>query len=102
MAPTEPNNVKQSNSVKRDSDVTLSRKVLLKSWDQHAATGTINGKVRTGTPFRAVTHMGDFLNRINPTQDNSGVPLGGTHKTFVSDSSDYVRFKKLRAMNQQF
>tara|TARA_B110000967_G_C18849989_1_gene544102 strand:- start:1392 stop:1700 length:309 start_codon:yes stop_codon:yes gene_type:complete len=101
MSSPEPNNVKQSNSVKRDSDVTLSRKVLLKSWNQHAASGTINGHARTGTPYRAVTHMGDFLNRMNPIQDDSGVPLGGSHKTFVSDSSDYVRFKKLRAINQQ-
>jgi hypothetical protein len=91
----------QTNNIKRDSDVTLSRKVLLKSWDQHAATGTINGQKRKVTPYRAVTHMGDFLNRINDTPDDTGVAHGGSHKTFVSDSSDYARYRKLRAMNQQ-
>lgn len=91
----------QTNHIKRDSDVTLSRKVLLKSWDQHAATGTINGQKRVVTPYRAVTHMGDFLNRINDAPDASGVAHGGSHKTFVSDSSDYSRYRKLRAMNQQ-
>lgn len=91
----------QTNHIKRDSDVTLSRKVLLKSWDQHAATGTINGQKRVVTPYRAVTHMGDFLNRVNNAPDATGVPHGGSHKTFVSDSSDYSRYRKLRAMNQQ-
>ena len=91
----------QNNHIKRDSDDTLSRKVLLKSWDQHAATGTINGEKRVVTPYRAVTHMGDFLNRVNDAPDATGVAHGGSHKTFVSDSSDYARYKKLRAMNQQ-
>lgn len=91
----------QTNHIKRDSDVTLSRKVLLKSWDQHAATGTINGQKRVVTPYRAVTHMGDFLNRINDAPDATGVAHGGSHKTFVSDSSDYSRYRKLRALNQQ-
>jgi len=93
----------QTNSIKRDSEFTLSRKVLLKSWNQHAATGEINGEKRQTTPFRAVTHMGDFLNRIDGDRSKSSeVPVGSGNSRHVPDSSDYVRFKKLRAMNQQF
>ncbi len=93
----------QTNSIKRDSDHTLSRKVLLKSWNQHAATGEINGEKRQITPFRAVTHMGDFLKRIDGDSSKSDkVPVGSGNSRHVPDSSDYIRFKKLRAMNQQF
>tara|TARA_B110000967_G_scaffold209836_2_gene267988 strand:+ start:96 stop:386 length:291 start_codon:yes stop_codon:yes gene_type:complete len=93
----------QTNSIKRDSDFTLSRKVLLKSWDQHAATGTINGEKRQITPFRAATHMGDFLNRLDGDKTKSDkVPVSSGNNRHVPDSSDYIRFKKLRAMNQQW
>jgi hypothetical protein len=78
------------------------------------------------TPFRAVNNLGDFLARPNyvcggPNQvnaskpgwkghigsiisscDGTGVEGASCNPKFVSDSSDYVRFRKLRAMNKNY
>jgi hypothetical protein len=77
-------------------------------------------------PFRAVNNLGDFLGRVNyscggpnpqnavkpgygrlirtvPKQcDGTGIAPTTCNPKFVSDSSDYVRFRKLRAMNQTY
>ena len=103
-----------------------SREVLRRSWNQLQASGTVNDKERVLTPFRAVNNLGDFLGRKNyvcggPNQvnaskpgwkghigsiisncDNSGVEGASCNPKFVSDSSDYVRFRKLRAMNKNY
>ena len=103
-----------------------SREVLRRSWNQLQASGKINGKERVLTPFRAVNNLGDFLGRKNyvcggPNQvnaskpgwkghigsiisncDDSGVEGASCNPKFVSDSSDYVRFRKLRAMNKNY
>tara|TARA_B100001758_G_C18359210_1_gene584636 strand:+ start:739 stop:1116 length:378 start_codon:yes stop_codon:yes gene_type:complete len=99
---------------------TSSREILRRGWNQEAAAGTINNKKRVVTPFRAVTNSGDFLARQNyvcggPNQgnaanmgailsacDNSGVEGFSGNPKFVADSSDYIRFRKLRAMNKNY
>jgi hypothetical protein len=108
------------------SDNVVARKVLVKSWNGAYATGTVNGKNRITTPFRAVNNLGDFLGRQNyvcggPNQvnankpgwkghigsiiskcDGTGIPSSTCNVRFVPDSSDYIKFKKYRAMNQNY
>ena len=110
----------------KNGDQTNSRKILSKSWNQENVIGTINDKKRILTPFRAANNLGDFLirknyvcggpNQINPGKtgtktsigsilsacDGSGVEGASCNPKFVSDSSDYVRFRKLRAMNKNY
>ena len=110
----------------RTADQTNSRKILSNGWNQQNVIGTINGNARVLTPFRAADNLGDFLvrknyicggpNQINPGKtgtktsigsiismcDNSGVEGASCNPKFVSDSSDYVRFRKLRAMNKNY
>ena len=117
---------KQTLTNYKDGEQSLDRGVLRRGWNQLNAIGTINGKKRVITPFRAVNNLGDFLARPNyvcggPNQvnaskpgwkghigsiisscDNSGVEGASCNPRFVSDSSDYVRFRKLRAMNKNY
>tara|TARA_E500000331_G_scaffold159114_1_gene154263 strand:+ start:2523 stop:2903 length:381 start_codon:yes stop_codon:yes gene_type:complete len=115
----------------KNGDQTNSRKILSKSWNQENVIGKVNAgeaneKTRILTPFRAANNLGDFLirknyvcggpNQINPGKtgtktsigsilsacDNSGVEGASCNPKFVSDSSDYVRFRKLRAMNKNY
>jgi len=88
--------------------------------------GRLYGRVTT--PFRAVDNSGDFLARwqyvcggpnqigryrpgcyirdsLQPASnqcDGTGIEGGSCNPRFVHDSSDYVRFRKLRAMNQTY
>jgi hypothetical protein len=83
---------------------------------------------RTIGPFRAINNAGDFLARWqyvcggpnaigryrtgmyirsgltppNNTCDGTGVEGASCNSAYVYDSSDYIRFKKLRAMNQNY
>lgn len=117
---------KQTVTSFKHGDQAQSREVLRRSWNQLQASGTVNEKERVLTPFRAVNNLGDFLGRKNyvcggPNQvnaskpgwkghigsiisncDNSGVEGASCNPKFVSDSSDYVRFRKLRAMNKNY
>jgi hypothetical protein len=117
---------KQTVTSFKHGDQAQSREVLRRSWNQLQASGTVNDKKRVLTPFRAVNNLGDFLGRKNyvcggPNQvnaskpgwkghigsiisncDNSGVEGASCNPKFVSDSSDYVRFRKLRAMNKNY
>jgi hypothetical protein len=117
---------KQTITSFKHSEQAQSREVLRRSWNQMYASGTVNNKERVLTPFRAVNNLGDFLGRKNyvcggPNQvnaskpgwkghigsilsncDNSGVEGASCNPKFVSDSSDYVRFRKLRAMNKNY
>jgi hypothetical protein len=83
---------------------------------------------RVITPFRAVNNNGDFLARwqyvcggpnaigryrpgcyirdslqsaVNQC-DNTGIEGGSSNPRYVYDSSDYVKYKKLAAMNQNY
>jgi hypothetical protein len=101
----------------------MSRRIVRSSWNTAAATGTIEGHNRLITPFRAVNNLGDFLgrqnyvcggsNQVNSNKpgwkghigaimshcDSTNVPANVANNKFVSDSSDYITFKKQRATN---
>ena len=117
---------KQTLTSYKHGEQTLDRGVLRRGWNQLNASGTINGYKRVITPFRAVNNLGDFLarpnyvcggpNPVNASKpgwkghigsiisqcDGTGVPGASCNPKFVSDSSDYVRFRKLRAMNKNY
>jgi len=117
---------KQTLTNYKDGEQSLDRGVLRRGWNQINAIGEINGYKRVITPFRAVNNLGDFLARPNyvcggPNQvnaskpgwkghigsiisncDGTGVAGASCNPRFVSDSSDYVRFRKLRAMNKNY
>ena len=117
---------KQTVTSFKHGEQAQSREVLRRSWNQLQASGTVNDKKRVLTPFRAVNNLGDFLcrknyvcggpNQVNASKpgwkghigsilsncDNSGVEGASCNPKFVSDSSDYVRFRKLRAMNKNY
>lgn len=118
--------IQTMNDFKNGTDV-LARRIVVRSWDKRGAVGVNNGYARIVTPFRAVNSAGDFLSRKNyafgvpnpinsyragvyirqigstPNQsDGTGVPSGNGHSTYVYDSSDYIRYKKLRAINRNY
>lgn len=115
---------KQTIANYKGAEQVMSRKVVVKSWNTAYATGNVNDKARVTTPFRAVNNSGDFLGRVQyscggPNQvnasrpgrksaigsifnncDNSGIPPSTANVRFVADSSDYVTYKKNRAINR--
>jgi hypothetical protein len=116
----------QTNLNKKDSESIVYRRVLRDSWNARYVTDKINGYARAVTPFRAVENLGDYLGRVNyscggpnpqsakkpgygrligsvPHQcDGTNIPPSTCNPKFVPDSSDYVRFRKLRAINQTY
>ena len=111
----------------KNAEDVASRRILVKAWDNTGSVGVNNGYARVINTFRAVNSAGDFLSRVNyscggpnainatragtfirkigsmPNQcDGTGVPAGNCHGKYVYDSSDFIRFKKLRAINQNF
>lgn len=110
----------------KGSEQIMARRVLTKSWNTAYATGTFNSYKRAITPFRAVNNSGDFLARTqyacggpNPQKaskpglartlgsmwsncDNTGVPASSCNVKYVADSSDYIKYKKLYAQNQNY
>lgn len=111
----------------RDNDSARTRRVLRDSWNTGYATGISNGRSRAIGEFKAVNNIGDLLSRTNyacgnipnPNQpnnvtwrsrlgtiikhcDTTGVPCSNTNTKFVPDSSDYITYKKQRAMNQTY
>lgn len=119
--------VKQTITNYKNSEQTMARTVLRKSWNTPYATGTYNGKSRAIGEFRAVNNLGDFLSRQNYSCggsnqfngsghrtykgiigsiisrcDGTGVPASICNPRFVPDSSDYIKYKKQRAMNQTY
>jgi hypothetical protein len=109
----------------RDSENVIARRILRSSWNSSQLFAK-NGKMPSVGPFRAVNNLGDFFGRVNyscggpnPTNaskpgykrligsipvkcDSTGVEVTSCNPKFVSDSSDYVKFKKLRAMNRNY
>jgi hypothetical protein len=110
----------------KDSEQTAIRRILRNSWNNQQASGIVNGKKRIITPFRAVNNLGDFLSRQNyvcggPNQvnadkpgwknrigsiisncDGTGVPAGSGNMRYVPDSSDYIRYRKQRAIGKTY
>ena len=113
--------VKQTANSVRNSDHVMSRRILRSSWNNSNVT---NGR-KIGA-FRAVNNLGDVLNRQNyscggPNQVNSrpgihgsdggsipqqcdatGVVAASCNPKFVADSSDYIKFRKQRALSQNY
>ncbi len=110
----------------RDGSLTSTRTILRRAWNPENSIGIINGHNRVITPFRAVNNLGDFLSRKNyvcggPNQvssrragktgpigsiisscDGKGVAGYSGNVKFVPDSSDYITYKKQRAMNRNY
>jgi hypothetical protein len=110
-----------------DGDV-LTRKELRRSWNTAYAKGTFNNYKRRIGPFRAITNSGDFLSRTdyicggpNPANntharsarplglggiisacDGTNVPATSCNVKFVADSSDYTKFKRQTAYNNNY
>jgi len=110
----------------RSSENVIARRVLVKSWNTAYATQNVNGRAPITSPFRLVNNLGDYLGRphynnggpnlsqpnkygmrarirpmfMNP--DATGIPASTTNVKFVADSSEYIRFKKLRSQNRNF
>lgn len=117
---------KQTMTNYKGSEQAMTRRVLRSAWNTQYATGVVNGQNRVITPFRAVNNLGDFLSRTNyvcggPNQvnaskpgwkgrigsiisncDTTGVEASSGNHRFVSDTSDYIRYKKQRAMNRNY
>jgi hypothetical protein len=110
----------------KSSEQIMSRRIVVKSWNTPYATGSYNGYKRIITPFRAVNNLGDFLqrqyyvcggpNQVNASKpgwkghigsiisqcDGTGVPASNGNSKFVPDSSEYIRYRKLRAQNHNY
>lgn len=117
---------KQTINNYKDSSQVMTRRILTHSWNGAYASGTVNGLPRVITPFRAVNNLGDFLARPNyicggPNQvnadkpgmkgrigsiisrcDGTGIPSSTCNVKFVPDSSDYITYKKQRAIGQTY
>jgi hypothetical protein len=110
----------------RDSSTPMIRKILRNSWNNPFAAGNVNGYGRAMGEFRAINNLGDYLSRPNyvcnipnPIQPNSvswrnrittvmnncdttGIPCSNTNVKFVPDSSDYITYKKQRAVSRTY
>jgi hypothetical protein len=117
---------KQTMTNFKDSEQTMIRGVLRRSWNNTNVAGSINGHGRVITPFRAVNNLGDFLgrqyytcggsNQVNKTYpglqgpigsiisacDNTGVAASVTNNRFVADSSDYITYRKQSAIGKNY
>ena len=117
---------KQTVNNYKDSSQVMTRRVLSNSWNGAYASGTVNGYKRVTTPFRAVNNLGDFLarpdyicggpNQVNASKpgmkgrigsiisqcDGTGIPSSTCNVKFVPDSSDYITYKKQRAIGQTY
>ena len=116
---------KQVTVAYKDSENVVSRRILRSSWNT-TMLFTKNGKSPSVGPFRGVNNLGDFLGRVNyscggpnpqspdspgygrligsvpQNCDGTGISPSTCNPKFVSDSSDYVRFKKLKAINRTY
>ena len=117
----------QTVTSQRSSGDVVARKTIVKSWNNPYAAGNVNGFKPAIGGFKAVTNIGDYLSRQNyscgnipnPIQpnnvtwrnriggiikqcDTTGVPCSNANTRFVPDSSDYITYRKHRAMAQNY
>lgn len=113
--------VKQTANSLRSGDDVMTRRVLRSSWNNSVV---LNAQREIGA-FRAANNLGDVLNRQNyscdgPNQINSrpgihdkgggipqqcdgtGLAAASCNPKFVADSSDYIKFKKQRAVSSNY
>jgi len=117
---------KQTITSYKDSEQIMIRGVLRRSWNNTNVQESINGNKRIITPFRAVNNLGDYLGRQDyvcggPNQvsankpgwkghigsiisacDKTGVDASVTNNKFVPDSSDYITYRKQRAISNNY
>lgn len=117
---------KQTLSGNKSSEDAMTRKVVRDSWNTAYVKGNYKGKERAIGPFRAANNLGDYLarkdyscggpNQVQPSKpgrrsiigsiiqmcDGTGIPPSTTNVKFVSDSSDYTKFKKQTAHNKNY
>jgi len=110
----------------KDGEQTVIRGILRRSWNTLNTQNNINGNSRVITPFRAVNNLGDYLARQNYTCggtnpvnsrpglrglytgsilsrcDGTNVAGSSCNPKFVPDSSDYITFKKQRALSANY
>jgi hypothetical protein len=111
----------------KDSSVINMRRVLVRSRSELNVKDIIGTRNRVLTPFRAANNLGDFLGRKNyvdgsepnpqsasrpgyarligsvmSNKDSSGITGASCNPKFVSDSSDYIKFKRQSATNRNF
>lgn len=110
----------------KDSEQSMIRGKLRRSWNNVSAQPSINNNSRIITPYRAVNNLGDYLarqnyvcggsNQVNANKpgwksrigsiisncDNTGVEAGAGNQRFVSDSSDYITYKKQFAVQRTY
>jgi hypothetical protein len=107
----------------KDSESPMIRKVIRSSWNNPYATGNVNGYKRVASEFKTIGNITDFLSRKNyacgdipnPAQgmrgrfgsfikncDNTQVPCSNANTKFIPDSSEYIKYKKQRAFNQNY
>jgi len=111
------------------SEREMPRVTLREAWNGAAASGTVKNLTVAATPFRAVNNAGDLLNRqyytsggpsqisslrggltgwktmagaVQPHPDKTGIPSSTCNVKYVYDSSDYITFKKLQAVNRNY
>lgn len=112
--------VRQTNNSKRTSENVIDRRVVSRSWNAAYAAGNVNGYSPKMGPFRLVNNLGDYLSRDSyvcggsrQTQHKRGgsmlfncdatkVPSSTTNCKFVSDSSDYTKFKRQNQANRLY
>jgi len=117
---------KQTINTYKNSEDVMTRKIIIKSWNNNYASGNVNGYSRVASPFTAVYNISDFLSRKNyvcnvpnPIQetrhrlksnmgsiinncDGTGIPCSNTNTKFVADSSLYTKYKRQMAVNQNY
>jgi hypothetical protein len=119
-------------SLNNSSEGETLRMTLRRAWNGPAASGRINGVTVTpaATPFRIVNNAGDFLSRqnyssggpnqvnsikqsisgswrtsagrVHATDDGTGVPSASCNPKYVYDSSNYIAYRKQRAVNKNY
>ncbi len=120
------NSAKQTLSGNKSSEDAMVRRVVRDSWNTAYAKDTYKNHARAIGPYRAVNNLGDYLsrkdyscggpNQVQPSKpgrrsiigsiiqacDGTGIPPSTTNVKFVSDSSDYTKFKKQTAHNKNY
>jgi len=110
----------------KDSEQTNIRRILRSSWNNVNTAQSINGRGRITTPYRAVTSLGDYLgrqayvcggsNQVNKTRaglqgpigsiisrcDGTGIAAQSGNVRYVSDTSDYITYKKQNAIGKLY
>jgi hypothetical protein len=84
----------------RDYNDYLIHRQVVKSWNGAYAGAELHGQKRVIGPFRAVTGRGDYLGRQSDNMTLAAlIPPCAINSKYVPNSSDYIHYKKQRAMN---